>query len=44
VMQQFWGAGGGAIQSAFNSLWLSNLHEGTLWRIDPRRVVATLAE
>lgn len=44
IVQQFWGAGGGAIQSAFNSLWLSNLHEGTLWRIDPRRVVATLAE
>ena len=44
VMQQFWGAGGGAIQYAFNSLWLSNMHEGTLWRIDPRRVVATLAE
>jgi virginiamycin B lyase len=44
VMQQFWGAGGGAIYYAFNSLWLSNLHEGTLWRIDPRRVIATLAE
>jgi virginiamycin B lyase len=44
VMQEFWGAGGGAIQYAFNSLWLSNLHEGTLWRIDPRRAVATLAE
>jgi DNA-binding beta-propeller fold protein YncE len=44
VMQQFWGAGGGAIQFAFNSLWLSNLHQGTLWRIDPRRVIATLAE
>jgi virginiamycin B lyase len=44
VMQQFWGAGGGAIQFAFNSLWLSNLHLGTLWRIDPKRVVATLAE
>jgi len=44
VMQQFWGAGGGAIQYAFNALWLTNLHEGTLWRIDPRRVIATLAE
>ncbi len=44
VVQQFWGAGGGAIQFAFNSVWLSNLHEGTLWRIDPRRVAATLAE
>jgi streptogramin lyase len=44
VMQQFWGAGGGAIQYAFNAIWLTNLHEGTLWRIDPRRVLATLAE
>jgi virginiamycin B lyase len=44
VMQQFWGAGGGAIQSAFNAIWLSNLREGTLWRVDPRRVIATLAE
>jgi virginiamycin B lyase len=44
VMQQFWGAGGGAIQFGFNSLWLSNLHLGTLWRIDPKRVIATLAE
>jgi streptogramin lyase len=44
VMQQFSGAGGGSIQSAFNSLWLSNLHEGTLLRIDPKRVIATLAE
>jgi virginiamycin B lyase len=44
VVQQFWGAGGGAIQFAFNALWLDNLHEGTLWRIDPKRVAATLAE
>ncbi len=44
VVQQFWGSGGGAIQFAFNAVWLSNLHEGTLWRIDPRRVAATLAE
>jgi streptogramin lyase len=44
VVQQFWGAGGGAIQIAANALWLSNLHEGTLWRLDPKRVQATLAE
>lgn len=44
VMQQFWGAGGGAIQVVGNSLWLSNLKERTLWRIDPKRVLATLAE
>ncbi len=44
VAQQFWGAGGGAIQIAANSLWLSNLREKTLWRIDPKRVLATVAE
>jgi virginiamycin B lyase len=44
VVQQFWGAGGGALQIAANALWLSNLKEGTLWRLDPKRVQATLAE
>ena len=44
VVQQFWGAGGGAIQFGANALWLSNLNEGTLWRLDPKRVQATLAE
>lgn len=44
VVQQFWGAGGGAIQVSGNSLWLSNRNEKTLWRIDPKRVAATLAE
>jgi virginiamycin B lyase len=44
VVQQFWGAGGGAIQFAANAIWLSNLHEGTLWRLDPKRIQATLAE
>ena len=44
VVQQFFGAGGGAIQIAANSLWLSNRAEKTLWRIDPKRVAATLAE
>jgi len=44
VVQQFWGAGGGAVQVAANAIWLSNLSEGTLWRLDPKRVQATLAE
>lgn len=44
VAQQFWGAGGGAIQVAANALWLSNRNEKTLWRIDPKRVMATLAD
>jgi virginiamycin B lyase len=44
VVQQFWGTGGGAIQIAGNALWLSNTKTGTLWRLDPKRVQATLAE
>ena len=44
VVQQFWGAGGGAIQVGANAIWLSNLAQGTLWRLDPKRVQATLAE
>jgi virginiamycin B lyase len=44
VVQQFYGEGGGAIHVGLGSLWLSNLNNGTLWRIDPKRVLATLAE
>jgi hypothetical protein len=44
VVQQFWGAGGGAIFFGQGSVWLTNLQEGTLWRVDPKRVLATLAE
>jgi streptogramin lyase len=44
VVQQFRGAGGGVIQVGANALWLSNTREGTLWRLDPKRVQATLAE
>jgi len=44
VVQQFYGEGGGAIQVGLGSIWLSNLNNGTLWRIDPKRVAATLAE
>jgi virginiamycin B lyase len=44
VVQQFWGAGGGAIHVGLNSVWLSNLQEKTLWRLDPKRIAATLAE
>jgi len=44
VVQQFHGAGGGAIQFGEGSVWLTNLQEGTLWRLDPKRIMATLAE
>ncbi len=44
VAQQFWGPGGGAIHFGEGSIWLTNLQSGTLWRFDPKRVLATLAE
>jgi virginiamycin B lyase len=44
VVQQFHGAGGGAIFFGQGSVWLTNVQEGTVWRIDPKRIVATLAE
>ncbi|HLK67817.1 MAG TPA: hypothetical protein VKU19_30505 [Bryobacteraceae bacterium] len=44
VVQQFYGEGGGAIHFGVNSVWLSNLKENTLWRLDPKRIAATLAE
>ena len=44
VVQQFWGPGGGAVYFGQNSLWLANLPDGKVWRVDPKRVLATLAE
>jgi virginiamycin B lyase len=45
VAQQFFGAGGGgSILTSPGAIWLSNPDAGTLLRIDPKRVLATLAE
>ncbi len=44
VAQQFFGEGGGGILASPGAIWLSNLNDGTLLRIDPKRVLATLAE
>jgi len=44
VVQQFYGEGGGVIQVGLNSVWLSNLKANTFWRLDPKRIAATLAE
>jgi virginiamycin B lyase len=44
VVQQFYGAGGGSIATSPGAIWLSNSDSGTLVRIDPKRVLATLAE
>jgi virginiamycin B lyase len=44
VAQQFWGDGGGLISIAPGAIWLSNVNKGSVRRIDPKRVIATLAE
>ncbi|MFN7936474.1 MAG: glutaminyl-peptide cyclotransferase [Bryobacteraceae bacterium] len=44
VVQQFAGDGGGALRFGANSLWLVNIAQQTVWRVDPKRVLATFAE
>jgi len=44
VVQQFTGKGGDAVRVGLGSVWLSNLEAGNVWRLDPRRVVATLPQ
>jgi YVTN family beta-propeller protein len=43
VLQQFKGEGGDAIRAGLGSVWLSNLRAGNMWRLDPRRIEATVA-
>jgi virginiamycin B lyase len=42
VVQQFFGPGGDAVRVGHGSVWLSNLRAGNVWRLDPKRVEATL--
>ena len=44
VVQQFYGPGGGAIQAGMGFVWLSNTAAGTVWKMDAKRIAATLAE
>jgi streptogramin lyase len=44
VAQQFFGEGGDAIRVALGYVWLTNIRAGNVWRLDPKRVLATLAE
>jgi len=44
VAQQFYGQGGGAIAVSPDAIWLANVAAGTIWRIDPKRVLVTLPE
>jgi virginiamycin B lyase len=42
VAQQFFGPGGDAIRVGHGSVWLSNLRQSNVWRLDPKRVEATI--
>jgi len=44
VAQQFFGEGGDAIRVALGYVWLTNIRAGNVWRLDPKRILATLAE
>jgi virginiamycin B lyase len=44
VAQQFYGEGGDSIRAGLGWIWLTNIRAGTVWRIDPKRILATLAE
>jgi DNA-binding beta-propeller fold protein YncE len=44
VAQQFYGEGGDSIRAGGGWVWLTNIRAGTVWRIDPKRILATLAE
>jgi DNA-binding beta-propeller fold protein YncE len=44
VVQQFVGDGGGQIYFGLNSIWLMNAAYNNVWRLDTKRIAATLAE
>jgi YVTN family beta-propeller protein len=41
VAQQFYGDGGDSVRAGHGWVWLTHLRSGLVWRLDPRRVVAT---
>jgi YVTN family beta-propeller protein len=42
VVQQFVGDGGDALRVGLGSVWLSNLRQHNVWRLDPKRIRATI--
>jgi DNA-binding beta-propeller fold protein YncE len=44
VVQQFAGDGGGQIYFGLNSIWLMNAAYNNVWRLDTKRIAATMAE
>jgi YVTN family beta-propeller protein len=43
VVHQWFGPGGDSIRAGFGTVWLSNLSQGTLWRIHPNQLEAGVA-
>lgn len=43
VVQQFWGEGAGSIAVASGAIWLTNPTKGTVQKLDPKRILATLS-
>jgi hypothetical protein len=37
VVKQWFGAGGDAVRVGHGSVWLSNLREQNVWRLDPKQ-------
>ena len=44
VAQQFVGDGGGFLKATPGAILLTNVKQSTTWRLDPGRVLATMAE
>jgi len=44
VVQQFFGEGGDSVRVGLGWVWLSNLRAGNVWRLDPKRIAATMPE
>jgi YVTN family beta-propeller protein len=44
VVQQFVGPGGDSVRVGHGSVWLTDLRAGVVWRLDPRRIEATVAD
>ena len=44
VAQQFFGEGGDSIRAGLGWIWVTNIRAGNVWRLDPKRILATLAE
>ena len=44
AVQQFTGEGGDAVRFGLGSVWLTHLKGGKLWRMDPKRIEATLPD